>query len=223
MRIIAGSLRGQHLQPPRDRRTRPALDRLRESIFAVLADGSSLGECPDEWRGVEGRLVLDLWAGTGAFGLEALSRGARRCHFVELSRDGFTVLERNIHQLGCEAWSSAERADALTSPDREGRDARGEELPALRGEGAAFGLIFLDPPFDVFRPEGDAQAIAGVRPSMVFDRARELLESDLTTDDCIAVLRTPSAWRDESPFRAIDTRVQRESTVHFLGRDSWML
>ena len=101
MRIIAGEARGKKLLGPRDDSIRPALDRIRESLFSVLDDAFENG------------LVLDLFAGVGAFGLEALSRGAREVVFVENAPASLEVLNENIRLLGAEAQSRVVRADAL--------------------------------------------------------------------------------------------------------------
>src|ERR687889_728011 len=91
MRIIAGAWRGRPLLAPPGRGTRPTSDRAREGLFSMLA--SRLGT-------FEGLQVADLFAGTGALGLEALSRGAARCTFVENDRAALDILRRNIETLG---------------------------------------------------------------------------------------------------------------------------
>ena len=91
MRIIAGQWRGRPLEAPAGGATRPTADRAREGLFSMLA--SRLGS-------FEGLQVADLFAGTGALGLEALSRGAAYCTFVEKSRDALDSLARNIAKLG---------------------------------------------------------------------------------------------------------------------------
>lgn len=90
MRIIAGEARGRRIQAPEGRGTRPMTDRARESTFNML---HSLG-------GVDGAVVLDLYAGSGSLGLEALSRGAERVTFVEADRRAAATLERNVRDLG---------------------------------------------------------------------------------------------------------------------------
>ncbi|HEV2817603.1 MAG TPA: 16S rRNA (guanine(966)-N(2))-methyltransferase RsmD [Allosphingosinicella sp.] len=91
MRIIAGQWRGRPLEAPPGTATRPTSDRAREGLFSMLA--SRLG-------GFDGLAVADLFAGTGALGLEALSRGAARCVFVEKDRAALDILRRNIERLG---------------------------------------------------------------------------------------------------------------------------
>ena len=98
MRIIAGTWRGRPLLAPAGRGTRPTSDRAREGLFSMLA--SRLGS-------FEGLQVADLFAGTGALGLEALSRGAAFCTFFEKDREALDILRRNVDRLG-----ARERADS---------------------------------------------------------------------------------------------------------------
>ena len=88
MRIIAGQWRSRRLEPPADPRVRPTTDRVREAWMNVVADR------------LQGARVVDLFAGTGAMGLEALSRGAAHCDFVELDPRSLAALGRNIETLG---------------------------------------------------------------------------------------------------------------------------
>src|ERR1700723_2294722 len=92
MRITGGSLRSRAIRAPRGHSTRPTSDRVRESLFGIL---ESAGR-------VEGARVLDLYAGTGALALEALSRGAARAVLVESSRDALAVVRGNVASLGME-------------------------------------------------------------------------------------------------------------------------
>src|SRR5262245_65361412 len=88
VRVIAGELRGRRLRAPEGERTRPMLDRVREALFDTLRP----------W--IEGAFVLDLFAGSGALGIEALSRGARRVRFVERAAGACRCLEANVSELG---------------------------------------------------------------------------------------------------------------------------
>jgi 16S rRNA (guanine966-N2)-methyltransferase len=101
MRIIAGEFRGRSLKPPTDRRVRPTADRVREAWFSILA--------PD----LPGARVLDLFAGSGALGLEALSRGAQHVDFVEISRSSLEALRANVAALDAEERVRVHRGDAL--------------------------------------------------------------------------------------------------------------
>src|SRR6476661_9418319 len=101
MRIVGGKFKGHGLQGPKGEATRPTSDRVREAIFNILAHGVVDFS-------IEGSRVLDLFAGTGAMGLEALSRGARFCQFVEESAEARGLIRRNADGLGligrCKIW-----------------------------------------------------------------------------------------------------------------------
>ncbi len=122
LRIVGGNLRGRRIRVP-GRGVRPTSDRTREAVFDVL--GPKL---------VDGASVLDLYAGTGALGIEALSRGARRAVFVEGSRPVAHALRENLDALGL-----ADRAEVLEV------DLSRIELP--RDVVGPFDLVFLDPPY----------------------------------------------------------------------------
>ncbi|HEU0100532.1 MAG TPA: 16S rRNA (guanine(966)-N(2))-methyltransferase RsmD [Allosphingosinicella sp.] len=122
MRIVAGRWRGRPLVAPQGQDTRPTSDRVREALFSMLA--SRLGT-------FEGLRVADLFAGTGALGLEALSRGAARCTFIERERAALAAIERNVASLGAGPLSEI-RAGAV------------ERAPAPR---EPFHLVFMDPPY----------------------------------------------------------------------------
>src|SRR2546422_4878742 len=108
MRIIGGEARGRPIRTPAGRETRPALDRVRESVFAILGER------------LEGASVLDLFAGAGGFGLEAVSRGAHRVVFVERDPAALRVLERNIRDLGFGGRAEVVKGDALRRSSAEG-------------------------------------------------------------------------------------------------------
>ncbi len=142
MRIIAGLWRGRRLRALRGKGIRPTTDRVRESWMAALGGG------------VEDAIVLDLFAGSGALGLEALSRGAREVVFVERARGALAVLEANIDLLGA-------RSDC--------RIVRGDAMPFVRRlEPMAFDLALADPPYD----RGFAAELLGLFAEKGF--AREL-------------------------------------------------
>lgn len=104
MRIIAGTWRGRPIAAPAGAATRPTADRVREALFSMLT--SRLGSFED-------LLVLDGFAGTGALGLEALSRGAARATFVEHDRKAVEALRANVEKLGAEATILAQRVETL--------------------------------------------------------------------------------------------------------------
>jgi 16S rRNA (guanine966-N2)-methyltransferase len=187
MRIIAGEARGRRLFGPTDKSIRPPLDRIRESIFAVLGDA------------FEGLPVLDLFAGTGSLGLEALSRGARRAVFVENSRGSIDILRRNIDSTGFGPRCEILRGDGLF-------------LPSFVLEGTErFALAFLDPPFLCFEEETSRAS--------VLRRVAEIVERGLLPGGQ-AVLRAPSRHEGSFPIAPTITRRYGESVVSiFAGPD----
>ena len=108
MRIVGGRFRGRALAAPTGLLTRPTSDRVRESLFNILAHGI-------EGLEIEGARVLDLFAGTGALGIEALSRGAAYCLFVEDNADARGIIRENIEALGLTGASKVWRRDATNS------------------------------------------------------------------------------------------------------------
>lgn len=126
MRIIAGLRRGHKIEGPEDRHTRPTSDMVRESVFNILADE------------VEGRIVFDLFAGTGALGLEALSRGAVRAVFVERDRVNAALIRRNIATLRFEDRTRVAQIDAYRF------------IKSYEPESSDPLLVFLDPPYPEF-------------------------------------------------------------------------
>src|SRR5262245_10490561 len=127
MRIVAGQLRGRPLAAPEGGLTRPTSDRVREAVFNILEHG-----IPDfAFAGIR---VLDLFAGTGALGLEALSRGAAFCLFVEEDAAARGLIRRNIEALGLTGVTKVFRRNAT-------------DLGAAGSRGG-FGLAFLDPPYE---------------------------------------------------------------------------
>jgi 16S rRNA (guanine966-N2)-methyltransferase len=129
MRIVAGAWGGRRIQAPSDRETRPTTDRVREAWMSALA-----GE-------LEGARVLDLFAGSGALGLDALSRGAEHATFVEKATPALRVLRANLEMLGGNDRARIVRTDALRYV---------EGLPEN-----AFGVAFADPPYG----QGFAEAL----------------------------------------------------------------
>lgn len=125
MRIVGGRFRGRVLSAPRSSAIRPTTDRAREALFNILAHGH-----PDT---LEGARVLDLFAGTGALGLEALSRGAQFALFVEHSVEGRALLRANVETLGVHGSSKIFRRDATALGNR--------------GPVEPFDLAFADPPY----------------------------------------------------------------------------
>jgi len=140
MRIVAGDWRGRALKAPAGTATRPTADRVRQAMFNMLIHA--------RWAGpsaVEDAIVLDAFAGSGALGLEALSRGAAQATFMESDRAALAALRANIAACGAAARSRVLAADVLTAP-----------------LGSACGVVFLDPPYGAALVP---QAVARLRAS----------------------------------------------------------
>jgi 16S rRNA (guanine966-N2)-methyltransferase len=149
VRVVAGAYRGRRLGTPSGRSTRPTADRVRESLFSILGP-------------IEGTSVLDLFAGSGALGIEALSRGAGSATFVDSDARAVAAVRRNLESLGAEGdvW----RRDAISW------------LASAASEGREFDLVFLDPPYD------SASRVAGPLserlPSVLSESSLTVTESD---------------------------------------------
>jgi len=138
MRIVGGEFRGRPLAAPRSDAIRPTTDRTREAVFNVLAHRFA--------DRLEGARVLDLFAGTGALGLEALSRGASFCVFIEESAEGRGLIRTNVEAFGLTGRTKVFRRDATRIGD----------IGTLQ----PFNLVFADPPYG--RGFGD-KALASIR------------------------------------------------------------
>lgn len=135
MRVIAGELRSRRLKGVPGAATRPTPDRLRETLFDILAPR------------IQDATFLDAYAGTGAVGIEALSRGARHAYFLERDRAALTVLRDNLSALGLESRATVVPGRVLLT------------LPQYQAE-----LVFLDPPYDREREYADALDVLSQKP-----------------------------------------------------------
>ncbi len=165
MRVIAGTARGIPLKQVPSGVARASLGRVRQSLFSWLADR------------VEGAMVLDLFAGTGSLGIEALSRGARAAVFVDNSRDSVTVLRDNL-----ERTHFADRAEVVLH----------NALTVFRGdalEGRRFGLVFVDPPYALLRDARLKQKFARIM--------EELAVANVLADDGWVVVKHEQGVLDE--------------------------
>jgi len=181
MRIIAGTHRGRRLETPQDERIRPTSDRIREALFNILHH---------RMGGLSGKCVLDGFAGTGALGLEALSRGAHFALFVDRDREALALCKRNVTLLGL-----AERAGF-----------RLDDVTCLPSPERAFDLIFLDPPYG----QGLAHTALGAldRGGWLAVGALAVVESD------IAQPESPSPG-----FTVTDSRDYGRTRIALLMRD----
>jgi 16S rRNA (guanine966-N2)-methyltransferase len=150
MRVIAGRWGGRRLQAPPGEATRPTSDRVREALFSVLGDR------------VDGARVLDLFAGSGALGIEALSRGAAHATFVDSAPAAIRSLTANLSALGADA--EVRRADARRF------------LGAASANGRHYDLVFLDPPYRLAGRLGGE--LAAALPAVLAPGAVVVTESD---------------------------------------------
>lgn len=145
MRVVAGELGGRKLVSPDGTSTRPTTDRVREAVFNALGSAGIL----------DGALVADLFAGTGAVGIEALSRGAAHCTFVERDRTALRALDDNVATLALDARARIVRSDAITAASALDVD-----------------IVFADPPYDFTAWD---RLIASIRaPFVVAESGRAL-------------------------------------------------
>ena len=183
MRIVGGKFKGREIVAPQGRDTRPTSDRTRESVFNVLAHA--------DWSpGVEERRVLDLFAGSGALGLEAMSRGAAFALFVETEVSARGAIRDNIEALGLFGNTRIHRRDATDLGIK----------PA--GLGEPFDLVFLDPPYGKHLGERALSCLS---------------EGGWITPDAIIMLEVGA---DETPltpsFETLDDRAYGAAKVIFL-------
>ena len=172
MRVIAGSRKGHRLDAPRGLDTRPTSDRVRENIFNLVGP-------------VDDAKVLDLFAGSGALGIEALSRGAARAVFVENDSDAVRIIERNLDRL------------RLTGA----RVVRGDVLRTIAQEanaGAKYDLVLVDPPYDM---------LTEIQPRL----ARHL--PPLLTADGLLVFETDARSEPELPLTVRTSRKYGQTRV----------
>ena len=161
MRIIAGELRGRRLLSPEGRRTRPTSDRLRETLFNILSSR------------IPNAVVLDLFAGTGALGLEAVSRGAASAVLVDGSAAAVSLIARNIQLFSIEKKVRVIRWDILRN------------LNPLRNIEPLFDLIFLDPPYSqgmvvpALRRLVESRSMAGEARIVIEHSVSETIASDI--------------------------------------------
>ena len=180
MRVIAGSAKGHKLVAPKSDLTRPVLGQVKEAIFNILYN-------------VEGERVLDLFAGSGAVGIEALSRGAAHCIFVEYAKPAVACTHRNLHR--CHLLEHATVFHLRVSA----------AIKKLNGASTSFDLIFVDPPYE---------------QGLVKKTLDQLSTSNLlASDGRIIVEHHPhEPIGDIAGFALTDTRRYGQTHVSFLKR-----
>lgn len=189
MRIVAGAHGGRALVAPKGHSTRPTADRVRQALFNILEHAA--------WApGIEGSRVIDLFAGSGALGLEALSRGAASALFVDNDPTAIAAIAANLAALRLTDRGAPRRGDAA-------RLAPGLSFPSGSGEREPFDLAFLDPPYGAALTE---PALAGLA------RGRWL------TGDAVAVVERGAgeAALDAPDFEVLDHRAWGAARVWFL-------
>ncbi len=185
MRVVGGSLRGRPLSGFKGGAIRPTSDRVKEAIFNVLYSRGFFAFHP---------VVLDLYAGTGALGIEALSRGAERAVFVDSGQQAARLIKKNISRLGLE-----ERAIVLT---REALLA----MEALEKKAVLFDIVFLDPPYG-----------AGLLDVSLAGALRVLgPEGIIVAEGPKGVLMEPG----KSGLILLDEKVYGDTAIFYLGRPS---
>jgi 16S rRNA (guanine966-N2)-methyltransferase len=191
MRIIAGMHRGRALTAPEGRATRPTSDRTRGALFNILAHGLDRDRAPPLPQDAR---VLDLFAGSGALGLEALSRGAKRVLFIDNAAAARAAIRQNIDMLHAAGACKLYRRDA----SRLG--------PMESNCGGPFDLVFLDPPY---RSGLLAPTLQGLREGGWLC-ADALLAAEIASDETTP--RTPG-------YRELDRRIYGDTMLLFLQRD----
>jgi 16S rRNA (guanine(966)-N(2))-methyltransferase RsmD len=158
MRIIAGTFGSRRLEGPPGLNTRPTSDRLRETLFNVLA--------PRIKRVGGGAAFLDLYAGSGAVGLEALSRGAAQVTFVERSAAALKVLRRNLERLGIES-GFAVHAESVAAFLRATGKASPKPGPHEVAKPGRYEVVYLDPPYDAAEEYAATLGVLGETPGIL--------------------------------------------------------
>jgi 16S rRNA (guanine966-N2)-methyltransferase len=205
MRITGGKLGGRRLEAPADDRVRPTSDRTRQAIFNILAHkdfgiGFSL----------EGIAVADLFAGTGALGIEALSHGARFCLLVDDDAESRALIRVNVEALGLTGVTKIWRRDATDLgplgggglPREVGTGSRQAIRPNKEVAGGPFGLVFLDPPY---------------RKNLIPLALKSLKDGGWLTDNALLMAET-SLGEDITAegFEILDRRDYGETEIDFL-------
>jgi len=152
VRVIAGTLGGRRLKAPRGTTTRPTSDRVKEALFALLGD-------------IAGARVLDLFAGAGGLGIEALSRGAARAVFIERDQRALRALRENVRALGLGAARAEVRAGDVLAL-----------LRTARGRAETYDLVFIDPPYS--RASDLGRELSLLLAPLLEPEARIVVESD---------------------------------------------
>lgn len=183
MRVIAGSAGGRRLSAPKGNRVRPTADRVKEALFSMLLS---------RFGSFDGIDVLDLFAGTGNLGIEALSRGAGTAVFVDSHRQSQDIIRANLALTGLSARSSLLPLDALTALKRLSREQR------------LFDIIFMDPPYHEL--------------DLIQEVLGELSRSPLISEQGIVILESNGKMVPALPdnLTLLETRLYGDTAIHIL-------
>ncbi len=182
MRVIGGTARGRRLLAPRGLDTRPTSDKVKEALFSILA--GMIGP-------LDGSSVLDVFAGTGSLGIEAMSRGAGQAVFIDAGREAVTVLAKNLQTTGF-----ADRSTILTQNFRAA-------FTRLESAGRNFRIVFLDPPYG---------------KGLLEKSLEQLSESTMLDEGAVVVAEHSSREEIRSafgPLRQCDRRVYGDTALTF--------
>ena len=190
MRIIAGKLKGFTLYIPKDRNTRPLKDMVRESIFNLLSHSNKISLQLRQTN------ILDLYAGTGSFGLECLSRQAQRVYFIENQKSVFKILKKNIEKLKIKNKTKIFLDDVFSVIEKRGK-AIFSSLSDLK-----FDLIFCDPPF---------------KDTNIEKLIELIYNKNLLDKNGIIILHRNKTTKEKLPnyFKIVDERVYGKSKIIF--------
>ncbi len=185
MRVIGGTLKGRRLSTIKmganTTNLRPTTDRIKENLFNILFGGKF------DLR-IEQARILDIFAGTGALGLEAISRGAKTCTFIEKNKACLRVLHANISICGVKSQTSTKIFDAT-------------EFPLNFGQ--PYDLVFLDPPY---------------QKSLGEVAIKSALDSNWISDNALVVLEEGEQKKFLEGFKLEDTRIYGDTVLHFFKR-----
>jgi len=184
MRIISGDLKGKKLHLPKDQNTRPLKDMVKESIFNVIEHSPLL-----KYK-IKNSKILDLFSGTGSFGLECVSRGAKEVIFCENHLNAIKVLEKNILDLACDKISKIITSDIFTS------------FESKKFKENNFEIIFLDPPY---------------KETKIYDLLSNIKKHNILKKDGLIILHRHKKEKDIFPdeIKTLDVRIYGLSKIIF--------
>ncbi len=186
MKILTGRLRGQKIEFKPNPHLRPTADKVRQAVFNMLQGG------------IEGKRVLDLYSGTGALGIEALSSGAETVVFVEKNAAQCRAIKRSLEFLKLSDHARVENSDAIRAVQR------------LAGEALAFDLIFLDPPYE---------------KGLALETLQAISKTSIFNEDCLVICETGEAEpipEKIGPFHCVKNKQYGDTRILlFAQKEDW--